>query len=121
MTTTVEPAAAPDQDELLRWEPGGSARGDVDGRWSPRSRDLAAELPGLLAALTDRFGTVERVSSHFGAGGRSPHRLAVARPVVRVDGFRTMPPGTVDVTSGYHRITLAVVRDPSEPESHEGN
>ncbi len=39
---------------------GGSAR-RIDGAWWPRSYDLTAELPGLLAGLPDRWGHITSV------------------------------------------------------------
>ncbi|MFJ8363145.1 DUF5994 family protein [Streptomyces sp. NPDC093984] len=39
---------------------GGSAR-RIDGAWWPRSYDLTAELPGLLAGLPQRWGHISSV------------------------------------------------------------
>ncbi|MFI7501316.1 DUF5994 family protein [Streptomyces sp. NPDC049687] len=39
---------------------GGSAR-RIDGAWWPRSYDLTAELPGLLAGLPHRWGHISSV------------------------------------------------------------
>ena len=34
----------------------------VDGAWWPRSTDLAAELPGLVAALDERGVRISRIA-----------------------------------------------------------
>ena len=39
----------------LRLKPKAPTTGWVDGGWWPRSRDLAAELPGLLSVLAVRL------------------------------------------------------------------
>jgi hypothetical protein len=67
----------------LRLRPKALTTGYVDGAWWPRSRDLAAELPALLAVLTVRLG-----------------------------GFWSRPPHTVDVVAGDRR--RVDVRDASE-------
>lgn len=65
MTTTppLPPAPHPSSARLrLGAEPrqGGSAR-RIDGAWWPRSYDLAAELPGLLAELPRSWGHITSV------------------------------------------------------------
>ena len=49
----------------LRLRPKALTTGYVDGAWWPRSRDLAAELPALLAVPAVRLG------------GVAPHRSSV--------------------------------------------
>ncbi|MFS8102185.1 DUF5994 family protein [Lentzea alba] len=39
----------------------------VDGAWWPRSSDLAAELPPLIAALAGRLGRATRVTFNLTA------------------------------------------------------
>ena len=48
----------------LRLKPAHQTCGFVQGAWWPRSTLLAAELPSLLAALSLRFGTIDRVQYH---------------------------------------------------------
>src|ERR1700736_6945801 len=45
----------------LRLKPKAPRSGYVDGAWWPRSDDLAAELPDLLAVLSVRLGRIDRV------------------------------------------------------------
>ncbi|MFF4824404.1 DUF5994 family protein [Streptomyces sp. NPDC001312] len=65
---------------------GGSAR-RIDGAWWPRSYDLTAELPGLLAGLSHRWGHISSV--HVNGAGRAVRcggRFTGGR-VERVGGF----------------------------------
>ena len=73
----------------LRLKPKAATTGFVDGGWWPRSRDLAVELPGLLAVLAVRLGRIERVSYHLGDWGPTPARLSVEGGVVRLVSYRT--------------------------------
>jgi Family of unknown function (DUF5994) len=85
------------------------ATGFVDGGWWPRSRDLGAELPDLVAALKARIGPVERVSYHLGDWDPTPARLSFEGGVVRLGGYRAQHPDTVDVLAARQRVTLLVV------------
>ena len=58
-TMATEP---PRQTLRLKLKPKAPTTGYVDGAWWPRSRDLSAELPALLAVLAVRLGRVQRVS-----------------------------------------------------------
>jgi Family of unknown function (DUF5994) len=93
----------------LRLKPKGPTTGWVDGGWWPRSRDLAAELPGLLAVLAVRLGRIERVAYHLGDWGPTLHRLSCAGGVVRLEGYRAQHADTVDVLGAAQRVTLLVV------------
>lgn len=106
---TVETTS--DQGNLrLTMKPVGSTSGYVDGAWWPRSTDLADEVPDLLVALTARLGRVERVSYDLAAWSPAGRRVEAAGVRVRLDGFRTRPSGTVDVSGvDDHRVTLLVI------------
>jgi Family of unknown function (DUF5994) len=93
----------------LRLKPKAPTTGRVDGGWWPRSWDLAAELPDLLAVLAVRLGRIERVSYHLGEWGPTAHKIKVDGSVVRLDGFRTQHVNTVDVLAARQRVTLLVV------------
>ncbi|GAA3834148.1 hypothetical protein GCM10022380_60630 [Amycolatopsis tucumanensis] len=91
-------------------KPEAPATGQVDGAWWPRSRDLSAELPALLAALTARLGAVERSTYHLDGWNPAGTKLATGGRTVRLDGFRSQRPGTVTlVGTGMRRLTLLVV------------
>lgn len=83
--------------------------GHVDGGWWPRSRNLAAELPGLLSELAGRLGRIERVSYNLTAWGAVTRKLVVGGSVVRLGGYRSQHPDTIDVISGRRLITILVV------------
>lgn len=90
--------------------------GYVDGAWWPRSRELADELPPLLAALAERLGHVERVSHHLGDWAAAPRRIGTGGAAVRVGGYRQQAAGTIDVEGPTRRLTLLVV----PPEADAG-
>jgi hypothetical protein len=61
--------------------------GGVDGRWWPRTRDLAVELPALVAAVAQQFGAVDRVGLDPEAWDGRPRRAVVGGRVVALDWF----------------------------------
>jgi hypothetical protein len=94
----------------LRLKPAAQgAAGYVDGGWWPRSRDLAGELPPLLAALSPRLGAIERVSYHLGDWDPSVRRIKIDGRATRLGGFRSQRPHTIDVLGARLRLTLLVV------------
>jgi hypothetical protein len=86
-----------------------AATGFVDGGWWPRSRDLAAELPALVAALSRRLGPVERVSYQLADWDPSVRKLKIDGHFARLGGFRSQRPHTVDILGSQLRLTLLVV------------
>ncbi|WP_030733611.1 DUF5994 family protein, partial [Streptomyces sp. NRRL S-237] len=66
MTTTLDRTAprdlAVELPARLSLTPKTTLAGLLDGAWWPRSRDLAAELPPLAAALQEPWGRVTRVT-----------------------------------------------------------
>ncbi|MEU3269755.1 DUF5994 family protein [Saccharomonospora sp. NPDC006951] len=111
-TTSTKPAdVAPTRRSLrLRTKPDGAASGYVDGAWWPRSRDLAAELPELLAVLEARQGRIERVTYNLTAWEPTPRRLTPDGHPVRLEGFRSQHPDTITVAGqDRQRLTLLVV------------
>jgi hypothetical protein len=87
---------------------GGSA---FDGAWFPRGRDLAVELPELIAELDRRGVRIERFTYALGAWSPAPRKLVVLGRTVRTGGFRSMDPGVVCLTwdGGSKRADLLVV------------
>jgi Family of unknown function (DUF5994) len=73
-------------DSRLVFPPSPTAQGVVDGSWWPRTRDPAAELPGLIAAVTDRLGVVSRIALNADAWDARPQRITTAgQRVVHLD------------------------------------
>lgn len=106
-TTATEP---PRQTLRLKLKPKAPATGYVDGAWWPRSQDLSAELPALLAVLAVRLGRVRRVSYNLGAWNPAPRQIDVDGRPVRLGGFHSQVAHTVDVIAlDQPPITLLVV------------
>jgi hypothetical protein len=124
MTSASTTANAPSTDDRqhlrLRLKPRGPVTGFVDGGWWPRSRDLPAELPELLAVLAVRLGPVESVSYHLDTWGPTPRRIVLDGRLVRLAGYRSQHPATIDVISAAHRVTLLVVAPDAAPEAAHG-
>ena len=100
----------PRQPLRLKLKPKAPTTGYVDGAWWPRSRDLSAELPALLAVLAVRLGRVPRVSFNLTDWDAAPRRITVAGSPVRLGGFHTQRPDTVDVIGpDGARLTLLVI------------
>ena len=100
----------------LRLRPKAPTTGCVDGAWWPRSRDLAAELPALLAVLAVRLGEIPRVSYNLTEWETAPRQVAAAGVRVRLSGFWSRQPHTVDVIAADRRqLTLLLVPPDTEP------
>jgi hypothetical protein len=101
-------------------KPRGPVTGFVDGGWWPRSRDLPAEVPALLAVLAVRLGPVEGVSYNLDFWGPAPRKITVEGRRIRLAGYRSLHPATIDVLSAGHRITLLVVPPEATPQAAHG-
>jgi hypothetical protein len=102
----------------LRLRPKALTTGYVDGAWWPRSRDLAAELPALLAVLAVRLGEISRVSYNLTEWDTAPRQIAAGGIRVRLGGFWSRPPNTVDVVTGdRRRLTLLLVPPGTDPSA----
>ncbi|MFF3929940.1 DUF5994 family protein [Streptomyces hirsutus] len=73
----------------LSLAPVGSAPALLDGAWWPRSRDLEAELPSLLAVLDPLWGRITRVAVNPVHWPTVPRKVSVAGHVVKVGWFLT--------------------------------
>ncbi|MQA11919.1 MAG: hypothetical protein GEU98_25940 [Pseudonocardiaceae bacterium] len=95
----------------LRLKPQVASAGHVDGAWWPRSRNLCAELPVLLAALRPRLGRVERVTYNLSVWDLAVRKAAIGPEVARLDGFFSQSSDLVTVIGqdGHTRLTLLVV------------
>ena len=93
----------------LRLKPKAPATGAVDGGWWPRSRDLAVEVPALLAVLAVRLGSVEGVAYNLGDWAPTPRKITIGGARVRLAGYRSQHPDTIDVLGSRQRVTLLVV------------
>jgi hypothetical protein len=82
----------------------------LDGGWWPRSADLAAELPGLIAAIEDRGGRVTRLMLGPAGWDNQPRRLGAAGRVVKIGWFPGQPAGLLTAfCGGTGRVDLLIV------------
>ncbi|MBC2907474.1 DUF5994 family protein [Streptomyces cupreus] len=56
----------------------------IDGAWWPRSYDLLAELPSLLAGLPRAWGHITSVTVNGATWSAAPGRMLVSNQVVRL-------------------------------------
>ena len=89
----------------------GASDSAFDGAWWPRSRDLGAQLPELVAALARRGVRIERFTYSLRAWDAVPRKIVVDGRMVRTGGFRSMDPQVVCLTweGGSRRADLLVV------------
>ena len=89
----------------------GDGSSPFDGAWFPRSRDLAAEMPELIAELERRDVRVERFTYSLETWQAVPRKVVVSGRTVRTGGFRSMDPLVVCLTwaGGSRRADLLVV------------
>ncbi len=89
----------------------GDGASAFDGAWFPRGRDLAVELPELIAELDRRGVRVERFTYALDAWAPVARKLDVQGRIVRTGGFRSMDAGVVCLTweGGRRRADLLVV------------
>lgn len=101
----------------LRLKPKAAQSGYVDGAWWPHSTDLTAELPDLLSVLSVRLGPIGRVLYNVNEWPDAPSKFAVARRIVRLDGYRLQPASTVEILGlNRARIVLLVVSPHAESD-----
>lgn len=89
----------------------------LDGGWWPRSRDLLAELPGLINALTPRYGRVRKIMLNDAVWHNRWRRLAVGADIVRIGWFTTLESNLLIIfTDRGERLDLLVV-PPATPSA----
>jgi hypothetical protein len=106
---TIVPSSAPSTPRLsltrIR-----AARAVLDGGWWPRSVDPEAELPGLVIALSARYGRVRQVMLNSGTWSTDFHRLAVGADVVQIGWFAGLDPALLIATTDRgDQVDLLVV------------
>ena len=89
----------------------GDGNSGFDGAWFPRSNDLAAEVPELIAELERRGVRVERFTYALDAWLPAPRKVVVNGRTVRTGGFRSMNAQVVCITwaGGLRRADLLVI------------
>jgi hypothetical protein len=93
----------------------------VDAAWWPRSRDLEAELPGLLDVLWTAAREVDRVSYPIDSWQPVPRRLDVEGRRVRLGGFTHQDPSMISLRDawGAERIDILVIPPEAEEDLAE--
>lgn len=84
---TTEPENISASSVRISLKPRTEHPGMVNGAWWPRSRDLAAELPPLIAALDAAWGKIHRVTVNVHMWPEIPRRLVTGSHTVRVGWF----------------------------------
>jgi hypothetical protein len=87
----------------------------LHGGWWPRSRDAAAELPGLVTVLAARYGTIRRLMLNGGAWDNHADRLVVGTLVVRVDWFASLHNALLVATTSLGEQLELLVMAPQTP------
>jgi hypothetical protein len=110
---TIVPPTPPSRPRLVL-APTRASQAVLDGGWWPRSWDPVAELPGLVLALTTRYGPVRQVMLTSTTWDSRFRRLAVdtsaGAGVVRMGWFTTMDPALLIATTDHgEQIDLLVV------------
>jgi hypothetical protein len=117
LSTIEAPRKTPEHTPRLRLKPKAPRSGHVDGAWWPRSDDLGAQLPDLLAVLSVRLGPIDRVLFNVNEWAKSTPKLSTGGRAVRLDGYQRQPVNTVEVIGlNRSRIALLVVPPNTNPD-----
>jgi len=100
-------------DPRLVFTPTPRVEGALDGGWWPHTRNLAEELPGLLAAVTSRFGPVARISLNALAWDVLAEEIPAGDRVVQLVWFRACDAHTIRLvgTGSWHLDVLVIPPD----------
>jgi hypothetical protein len=102
---------------VVRLETTHDRQGVLDGAWWPRSRDIVAELPGLIAALTEHLGPITRVGLDAGAWEELPTRMTVDGRVVHIDSSAVGDATVLITRGGQDLFSLLVVPPHATPDA----
>ncbi|KUL69600.1 MULTISPECIES: DUF5994 family protein [unclassified Streptomyces] len=121
MTTALQPPPPSRPLLRLRLAPHGGMPQPIDGAWWPRSYDLLAELPRLLAGLPRAWGHITSVTVNGAAWPAVPGRMLVFNQVVRLRRTMTAsaPHTIVLLAPGRGRWDLLVVPPDTTEEAAE--
>jgi hypothetical protein len=100
----------------LRLKPDHRSCGFVQGAWWPRSTQLITELPLLLAALSTRLGTVDRVIYDENGWAPASLRMDHGGHSVILEGSSATSTNTLSVIGeGFGTLVLLVVPPYTNP------
>jgi len=114
MLTTAHPATivapTPPSAPRLVLAPIRAGQAVLDGGWWPRSWDPVAELPGLVLALSARYGTIRQLMLNSATWDSRFTRLAVGDGVVRIGWYASVDPAVLIATTyGGDQVDVLVV------------
>ena len=100
-------------DPRLVLTPTPRVEGALDGGWWPHTRNLSEELPILLAAVTNRFGPVARISLNALAWDVLAEEIPAGDRVVQLVWFRACDAHTIRLvgTGSWHLDVLVIPPD----------
>jgi Family of unknown function (DUF5994) len=113
--TTVEPTQS--SKPRLHLVPVRASRAVLDGGWWPRSTDPAAELPGLVLALSELYGPIRQLMLNRDSWDARPRLLVVDARVVRVGWFASVDPALIIATTDHGDQFDLLVVPPGTAES----
>ncbi|MGY0060602.1 DUF5994 family protein [Streptomyces sp. LZ34] len=121
MTTALQPPLPSRPVLRLRLAPLGGLPRPIDGAWWPRSYDLLAELPPLLAGLPPAWGHISSVTVNGAKWSATPGRTLVSNQVVRLrrTPAASAPHTVVLLAPGRGRWDLLVVPPDTTEEAAE--
>ena len=96
-------------------------RGAVDGSWWPQSRDLAVEIPDLVDHFPQQFGEVHRVVFSRPDWDDAPHRVRVARGLVKVGSYPRDDIHQVWLSMSTGQLIRLSVHPPEQPSPEVGH
>jgi Family of unknown function (DUF5994) len=120
LATTPLPAAEPDPAPPLRLSVTPTdERRRLDGAWWPRSRDLEAELPSLIAELDHRWGRITHATVNRHLWPTIPYQVRTGGHAVRLGWYDAeQDPYEISLFSyEINRWDLLVVPPETEPEA----
>ncbi|TCR24840.1 DUF5994 family protein [Streptomyces sp. BK205] len=121
MTTALPPPPPSHPVLRLRLAPRADLPRPIDGAWWPRSYDLLAELPRLLAGLPREWGHVTSVTVNAATWSAAPGRILVSNQVVRLrrNPAESAPQTVVLLAPGQGRWDLLVVPPDTSEQAAE--
>jgi hypothetical protein len=100
----------PEKTPRLRLKPKAPVTGYVDGAWWPHSDQLPTELPDLLAVLSVRLGSIDRVTYNLAEWAPAPVKMLYDGRLVRLAGYTRQPVNTIEVIGANRtKVVLLVV------------
>jgi hypothetical protein len=111
-------ASSPPSTPRLVLAPARAGQAVLDGGWWPRSWDPVAELPGLVLALSDRYGQIRRMMLNSATWDGRFRRLAVGTTVIRTGWFTSLDPAVLIATTDTgDQLDILVVPPQTRPEA----